>query len=118
MQGLIKKAIQNGLASEIVNINPKKTTKLNDKLQSTFLDFMAYLEDTLLDGLEDIVDTPEAQSLLPDVNNLNIQNIDTSTLLTSLKEAEQELTENFSNTREILLQKLLKNWNPQNEDVN
>jgi len=115
MKGLINKAMNNGLASEIIKMDEADNSQFTEE---TFVDFIAYLEDTLLDGLEDIAMTQEVtENFLPSLHKLNLSDIEANVIFKSLKEAEQETSEEYNSNKELLMEKIFKNWKPKKDVV-
>ena len=115
MKSLIGKAMSNGLASKIIKMDEDQNSQLNE---DTFVDFIAYLEDTLLDGLEDIAMTEEVtENFLPSLNKLDLNEIEANVILKSLKEAEQEPSGKYNSNKELLMEKIFKNWKPKKDTI-
>ncbi|MCK4264858.1 hypothetical protein KAW80_00705 [Candidatus Babeliales bacterium] len=116
---LVKQAVKNGLAAEIYKLDESQKQP-TESLQNGFLDFIAHLEDTLLDHLET---TDHIQGirdkLLTSLNELNISHLDSHTLLTSLRQAEEELSKNSQkDSKRVLLKTIFNNWSPTKKEVN
>lgn len=119
---LIKDAVKDGLGDELDTLASTQNLQTNEKLHESFVTFLVYLESELKDSLE-----KEGQysilreNLASSLKTLNI-NLDSSTVLTSLKQVEQELLrdvepKNESKTRKLLLKKMIKNWKPSKKDT-
>ncbi len=120
---LIKQAVDNGFAIELNKITSPPTSQTSEALQNTFLDFITHIEDALLDSLDNIEKREDIEhGLMSAFNNLNINNIPSTIILSSLRQAEMELRkQNITNkqaSQKVLLKKILKNWEPTEQDIN
>lgn len=121
VKALIKKAIFRGLGNEL----EKATTSINnDMVHDTFVNFLVYLEETLIEALQqENVNKPLRESLISAIQDLKIDNIDTQTLWTSVRQAERELSGHEmrsakqADAKKMLLEKIFKNWNPTKKEV-
>lgn len=121
LEVLIKHALDNGLAEELETIEISNKDKINELFQKTFLGFISFLENALHECIEKTESRQQIRNtVMSSLAKLNLSSVDSSTLLASLKQAELELKSDTSHSRskEILLQKILKNWNPENKEVN
>lgn len=119
---LIKDAVKDGLGDELDTLASTQNLQTNEKLHESFVTFLVYLESELKDSLEKEGQyTILRENLASSLKTLNI-NLDSSTVLTSLKQVEQELLrdvepKNESKTRKLLLKKMIKNWKPSKKDT-
>jgi hypothetical protein len=120
---LIKKAIVRGLGKELETVTSSHTEINTDQVHDTFVNFLVYLEETLLEALQqDSINQPLRESLLSAIQDLKVDNIDTQTLWTSVKQTERELTQKpvrtkKYDTKKMLLENIFKNWNPTKKEV-
>jgi len=124
---LIDQTIKNGLSYEIDQIEGKPVD-LNDPihLHNTILDFLIFLEDTLLDCLEEQeLDNKSREKLKLSVQKLNPQKVDLKTIWLSMQETKDQIHKIEKDKRpplkdddlkNTLLGKLIKNWKPQNNE--
>lgn len=124
----IKHAINSGLGAKIQNANLFEDSRTNEELHDTILDFIDYLEEALHDNLKEKgANTSQIRDdLSTSLKQLNLTNVDPSTIWISIKQAETEINRSLRRkpkeivqsykTKEILLKKILKNWNPVNKE--
>ncbi len=125
IKALIKKAIFRGLGKELEKVTTSSHAEINnDMVHDTFVNFLVYLEETLLEALQqENVNKPLRESLISAIQDLKIDNIDTQTLWTSVKQAERELSQNEihsakqADAKKMLLEKIFKNWNPTKKEI-
>jgi len=125
LKALVKKAIVRGLGKELENTATTHAEINNDMVHDTFVTFLVYLEEILLEALQqDNENKPLRESLISAIQDLKADNIDTQTLWTSVKQTERELTSNDAmhakqcDTKKMLLEKIFKNWNPDKKEIN
>jgi hypothetical protein len=132
---VINDAIKDGLSDELTQIEDYEIN-LNDEkfLHNTILDFLFYLEDSLVECLEEKTgDNSSGEKLKPTLQKLNPGSIDLQTIWQSMQETKKQMKQQRKNkaiaqneqkpsSNEIknrLLTQLLKNWKPKgNEPVN
>jgi len=131
LRTLIEEALKNGFSEELSQIDLYETDDISNlnQLHTTILDFLVYLEDSLLETLEENVYTSNStEKLNPTLQKINPQKVDPETIWRSMQQTSTQLTKTNQTTtpnqtqnkpEEVLLSKLLKNWNPEtNEPVN
>jgi hypothetical protein len=138
LKELIEKSIEDGFAQElklIDNIEEDKLFKNNGKeLHETILEFLSFLEESLIDSIEEKeLNHKERAKLSPTIQKLSPQNIDKKTILLSIQQTKYEKYVSEKNKSErsavkrvekkeikdLLLSQLLKNWKPKtNEAIN
>lgn len=123
---LIKKALHDGLAQQVAMHSDTDNAAIADELQDVFLEFLSFLETTLLEELESSPPNKQLhQKLGSALCSLNMRNVDRQTTLASFHEAAQELKEEVmtpshrmnQKIKHTLLGKLLKNWKPAKKDL-
>lgn len=129
---LIKKALKGGLEKEIDLIDTFTQQELlemdsdfSQELHNSILDFLMYLEDMLLDGLDAKEHDSDKKELSPALQKISKQKIDSKTVLLSLKHTNNQMSQakkdknSTKNVNELLFSEILKNWIPKtNEPIN
>lgn len=120
LKEIINNAISKGLSEEIKNINHDDILKNNDIINDTVLDFLYFLEDSLLDNLKD---NNINLNINETIQKLNSPKLDFNTVWISMLKAQAEKTHNKDNSlkdsNNLLYTELIKNWRPnKNEPVN
>ncbi|HBS48514.1 TPA: hypothetical protein DEO28_01270 [Candidatus Dependentiae bacterium] len=124
---LIKNAVDKGLGNELRGMDPKIAAIRNDELQLSFLDFLDFLEDTLNETLKTDLqkNLNLKENISSELKKLNISNVDSKTLWVSINQAELEVLKKLNkgledkvDSKEILLEKILKNWHPTKDQIN
>ncbi len=133
-KALINDAMKDGLSGELEQIEDYEIN-LNDAdfLHNTILDFLFFMEDTLVECLEEKdSDNHSGEKLKPTLQKLNPGSIDLKTIWQSMLETKRQLKQEKdkqvaqnaqknpgNEMKNMLLTKILKNWNPKgNEPVN
>jgi hypothetical protein len=123
LESLIKLAIKNGLKEELDDTKKSNVSPvLNEDLYDTFIDFVDYMENSLLDKLEKRANKTVQKKISTSLENINpkLKNIDQQVVWVALKQAENELSQKKGKTskeaKKILLDKILKNWTPTKKD--
>lgn len=131
LKTLIKSALEAGLASQLSNFrktdNSMEDKQINADLQNTFVEFLYFVEQELINNLETMENQDVFQEdLVSSLKQLNIKNIDLETMWTSMQQAKSVLNKkNIKNDKEedtpeqiknVLLEKVLKNWKPTKSD--
>ncbi len=128
---LIKHALDNGLEAELVSLENTENFNIenaDETLYKTFLEFLTYMEDALVDNLERKQKDHVIQGeLSTQLKKLNVRNVNVRTLLRSVKQTRDALAKSADGTtkasseetKKLLLKKLLQNWHPsKNDSVN
>lgn len=125
---LIKYALNNGLDTKLEHAQRHKQrgeNKLEEKLHDTFLEFINFLEHTLFDAVEKRDEKNAIQDeLVSALSRLNLNNIDTQTVWSSMKQARSTLSKTQKNRENspqdienVLLEKVLDNWQPDGDEA-
>jgi len=130
LNNLVKQAVEHGFAEELNNVQTTPDPKsANDHMAHNVLDFLEFLEDSMMKNLESIqVDNKTKDVILPTLQRLEAGNLDVKTVLLSLQQTKARLTkgQNKQQTQQsldeqeaslILFQQLLKNWKPNNKEI-
>ena len=126
---LVQNALNKGFAEKLVQLNEENQSKLAEEMPVAILDLLFYLEDSLLDNLEEMELTSlQGEALAPIIKKIDSSNIDTNTLWISLQQAKEAIAKSKienrnpikqNNSKKILLEKILQNWKPgQDETLN
>ncbi len=128
LKGTIKKAIQNGLAQKLETAASPRIDLDNEQLQDTFLEFLIFLEQTLMETMEESDHNHTLRSdLAHTFHRLSLASVDPQTALSCLHEAEVALEKKTQQASapahpsedemtQTLLTKFLKNWKPSKQD--
>ena len=128
LRALVKEAINNGFSEELSQIDSYETDDINDlnQLHTTILDFLIYLEDSLLETLEKKVFANNSkENLNTTLQKINPQIVDPQTIWRSMQQTSTKLTKNHPTTtsnqnekraKDVLFSQLLKNWKPANNE--
>ncbi len=120
----INHAVKNGLGERLQNADLSEDITTNEELHNTILDFIEYIESTIHDSLKEkgAASSEIREDLASSLKHINLANVDPSTIWISVKQAEttisrklrQNTKENTKSpkTKEVLLEKILKNWTP------
>ncbi|MBD3231219.1 hypothetical protein GF322_01000 [Candidatus Dependentiae bacterium] len=120
LKKIIEESIKSGLAQEIDQIDNFNNDFENlDSIHNSILDFLFFMEDTLLEALEKKdSDFIEKEKLKPTIQKINSQKIDLKTLWMSIQQTKIKNTSK-KDLKKLLLSELIKNWRPKkNEPVN
>lgn len=124
LNSLVKHAIEKGFAEEIGKIDEDDYLKVSDQLYDTVIDFLDFLEKTMIKNLETIqVDHKTKDVILPTLQKIEAGSLDFKTIWLSMQQTKarvnkgQAIPENLSNPTEILFERLLKNWKPNNKET-
>ncbi|QQR49399.1 hypothetical protein IPF37_00945 [bacterium] len=147
LNALIKGAINKGLGQELNAINPQDHSKVNEQLYNTLIDFLNFMEDSLLNNMDNLqIDTKTEKAMLAALRKVDLDALDVNTVRTSMQQTKDELSAkspttaedatadldqtlnaqandiDFDNTERaaaILLKNIIKNWKPSlNESIN
>ena len=92
MYGLVKHAVDNGLAEELSNVSLIDQTLTVEQLQGTLLEFLGFLEDSLLDNLENVeFDEHHGEDLKETLKKIDFQNLDIQTVWQSIQQTQSTL---------------------------
>lgn len=120
LHGLIDEVVKKGFATEISQIvNYPQDPETVEKLHLTILDFLIFMEDSLLESLDKKDFNLKMQvGLKPTLEKIN--NIDAKTIWRSTQQAKNLLNKVENKTPEdlkkILLNQILQNWNPKDTE--
>jgi len=113
---LVNEALKSELATNLESINDRDYVKMLDELHDTVFDFIIFLEDTMVDGLDelDLISGLEGVS-----SRRKKMALDTKTLLLNVQQAKRQCNLPNQETEQELFKKLLEAWDPAtNEPVN
>lgn len=139
IKSLINKTLEKGFYEELDNIDKydKEDPDSIGELHASILDFLIFMEDSLLDALEQKDNQDKSkEKLQPTIQKINNQNVDLQTLWLSAQQAQTQIRKetrkeeaktqkessrklrpiNNEEAKRILLSQLLKNWKPKNND--
>ena len=142
---MLKQALEHGFAEELEKVDAATMAAAeSEELYNTVLDFLEYLEHSLLKNLESIhVDNKTKDAIMPTLQKLEADSLDHKTLWLSMQQtkarmlkAKQLITQqqqpkaikpetptepvqhnHTEHANKILFEQLLKNWKPNNKDV-
>ncbi|MFH1643698.1 MAG: hypothetical protein ABIA74_00795 [bacterium] len=121
---IIDFALKNGFVQELQTIDENKYLEIAEILPNVILDFLFTLEDILFELLEKSnLDQDSKAKLIPTVEHLDLQKLDSKTIWLSLQQAKSTMKKKKLTTsneaKRILFKKLLENWQPKlNEPMN
>lgn len=140
LNSLIKHAIEHGLGEELEKINTFDQTQA-DALYDTLLDFINFMEKSLLKSLETVqVDNKTKDAILPALQKIETDILDFKTVWLSMQQTKARVSKNHHkesqiqevhapinngdaiakhspDATEILFERLLKNWKPTNKET-
>lgn len=136
LEALIKDALKKGLADELETLDIYQDEEDSiAQLQDTILEFLMFLEDSLLESLEEKpLDKNTKNKLILDLKKISPRSIDLKTIWLSMQQAKNKLnksqsfeniqsaqkeeitTEKDKDIKKLLFSQLLKNWKPKNND--
>lgn len=128
LSALVKQAMQDGLAYDLEKLNSMDHEDVSEHLHKTVLNFLSYMEETLVDNLEELDAGHDAQvELLPSMNNLAQDNLNDNTLFVSMQRAKADIQKeiesgkataiNPDHAKQLLFKHILENWKPNNEEI-
>ena len=128
---MIRHSLERGFAEELEKIDTTQPVANSEELYNTVLDFLEYLEHTLIKNLESIhIDHSTKDAILPTLHKLEGDSLDQKTLWLSMQQTRarmlkvqqekaadapieaQARAKRSQHANEILFQQLLKNWKP------
>ena len=126
LRGFIKEALDGELSQSLENISDRDYIKKLDQLHDTVLDFIIFLEDALLDGLDEVdsvtrqgIAQRERHKIEPIMQVLESRTLDTRTLLLNVQKAKKQCDLPEQEVKQELFKKMLDNWDPTtNEPIN
>lgn len=140
LNNVIKHALERGFAEELEKIDLTAVATDNEELYNTVLDFLEYLEHSLIKNLESIhVDNKTKDAIMPTLQKLEGDSLDHKTLWLSMQQTkarmlkakhvpaeqakpalltpEEARAEHNQHANKILFEQLLKNWKPTNKET-
>ncbi|MFC1894831.1 hypothetical protein ACFLYH_02685 [Candidatus Dependentiae bacterium] len=121
LKNLISEAIKQGLLEELELIDENEEN-LNDTtfLHNTILDFLLFLEDSLLETLEQKnINFDLKEKFKSTLQKINSQSMDRKTIWLSMNQTKIKNKSNNDEVKNALLNQLIKNWKPKdNEPIN
>ncbi len=126
INALVKLAIEHGFTENLEVGNEDDPHQMAEHLYSTVTDFLLYLEESLLQQLNENSDLSQ-QDLLPMIKKLDGE-LDRATLWQSMQQTRKELSNlNLNSTQPdtasrrdaelLFLKKMLKNWSLSEEEI-
>lgn len=112
---LVKKAAEKDLARDLENISDHDYVQMLDSLQDTVASFVVFLEDALLDCLEEI--DADVGASLSVCSQLDSHALDTRTLWLSLQQTRKKRALPEQEVKQEFFKQLLKNWKPGTGEV-
>ncbi len=129
VKNLVENALERGFYDELDNIEQYEQEDLDNitELHMAILDFLLFMEDSLLECLEKKdMKNGSQEKLKPTLQKINKQNIDLQTVWLSAQQAqtkirrksrkEKDKKQNKEEMKNILFSQLIKNWKPKNND--
>lgn len=144
LNAMLKQALEHGFAEELEKVDAASMAAAeSEELYSTVLDFLEYLEQSLVKNLESIhVDNKTKDAIMPTLQKLEADSLDHKTLWLSMQQTKARMlkakqlitqqqqpkaakteasgeakTNHTEHANKILFEQLLKNWKPNNKDV-
>ncbi|MFH0898965.1 MAG: hypothetical protein V1855_05275 [bacterium] len=125
---LIKRAIKNGLIQELDKLEKRDFLKASEELHMTVLDFLMFLEDSLIENLKTShLDIKTERTLIPPLKNMEEDALPAQTIQLSIKEAKDQLiqekqtdptvSEDVDHVKQVLFEQIIKNWKPSNKEL-
>ena len=130
LKKLVLNAINDGLLDELEYVDHQDYNKMSEKLHSIILDFLSFLEEVLLDNLEEItLNEQEKRKLVPTLEKLDLHMFDAHTVWRSLADVKAQLSNDKQlanaitslppkkrDAKRILFEQLLENWDPDTKE--
>ncbi|MBX9831220.1 hypothetical protein K2X40_04655 [Candidatus Babeliales bacterium] len=99
---LIKNAIKKGLGQDLNAINPQDHSKVNEQLYNTLIDFLNFMEDSLLNNMDELqVDTKTEKAMLAALRKVDLDALDVNAVRTSMQQTKEELSTKNVSTLEV-----------------
>lgn len=142
LNAMLKQALEHGFAEELEKLDAASLASTeSEELYNTVLDFLEYLEQSLIKNLETIsVDNKTKDAIMPTLQKLEADSLDHKTLWLSMQQTKARMlkakqcatekqqpqaiaaeaakdTKHTEHANKILFEQLLKNWKPNNKDV-
>ncbi len=142
LNAMLKQALEHGFAEELQKVDATSMAAAeSEELYSTVLDFLEYLEQSLIKSLESIhVDNKTKDAIMPTLQKLETDSLDHKTLWLSMQQTKARIlkakqlttqqpkaakpeasseakSSHTEHANKILFEQLLKNWKPNNKDV-
>jgi hypothetical protein len=118
LAALIKKAFASGLQDTIPQNPPANDTNLLEEAQQAIIDFFSVMESHMIDSMhEKSVQKAMEKNLFPAIDQIDLAICDDETVRISV-ENTTNMPHNAKETpKEALCRELLRNWNPQKNQV-
>ncbi len=143
LNAMLKQALEHGFAEELEKVDAASIAAAeSEELYHTVLDFLEYLEHSLIKNLETInVDNKTKDAIMPTLQKLEADSLDHKTLWLSMQQTKARMLkakqlipqqqtkaiapeaapeakiDHSEHANKILFEQLLKNWKPNNKDV-
>lgn len=115
---LIKKAVISGLKHEISYNTPMHNEELIEEAQNTVVEFFNVMESHMAEALhEQSIKKASEKKLLPAIDQLDSAIFDDETVRLCVAKATNLPKDSKRTAKEALCKELLKNWNPQKNQV-
>ncbi|MBU1008271.1 hypothetical protein KKA53_04305 [Candidatus Dependentiae bacterium] len=123
LRSLVKEAAKKNLANELEDISDRDYVRMLDGLQNTVADFVVFLEDSLLDSLDevdaDVCAWCAQDAMEPIIKVLDNNVLDPKTLWLSIQQTRKNRTLHEHEVKREFFRQILKNWKPpSSESVN
>lgn len=128
LQKLVKKSLNNGLKQELENLHSHRNKiEVDQKLYNTFMDFLAFLENGLIEGTGKRDKHQHIRDeLIKTLKSMNLRDMDMAIMHEALKEVKNDLTQSEDivkheisqgELKNRLVRKLCKNWHPKKSEI-
>jgi hypothetical protein len=140
LNSLVKHAIEHGFIEELAKAESAEQQYQPEELHNTLVDFLDFLEHTLIKNLETIqVDEKTKDAILPALQKIETDSLDFKTVWMSMQQTKARVGGKryhktasvvkktpeaitapaalVQNPMEILFEELLKNWKPNNKET-
>ncbi len=141
LNNIVKQAIEHGFVDELATIESDESQQTTDHLYNTIVDFLEFLEQSLLKNLESVhLDQKVKDSILPMLQKLEAGSMDFKTVWLSMQQTKTRINkaqkairttkpiqaiprdvvvadEREKDPMDVLFEQLIKNWKPSNKET-
>ena len=119
LKDIIKKALSSGLQKELRKLEYNNDSDIFDEMQHSITDFLHLLETLLFQTTDEhIKEKARHQKLLPAIDQIDTNQCDDNTVLSSLEKTTTKLSDNpEANAKEVLFKEILAHWEPRDSDT-
>ncbi|MFH1832196.1 MAG: hypothetical protein ABH827_05365 [bacterium] len=128
LNDVVKEAIKNGLIHDINKLELEEMSKITEDLDTTILDFLIYLEDSLADNLKTVPYHAKAETdITPTLKKIESIGFNPNTLRTSIKQVKAQIIKEKQHNpkvstdteyaKQVLFKQIIKNWKPSSKDT-